>query len=98
MLALLLKLNDGHFCDPRICGNKIYIGYNTDATKENSSYPISITVTGFGSNSIYNNKCDLIVYRTSFTYRPIEVTNPFINSEWKKVRTGLIINYMISQV
>ena len=63
-------------------GNKIYIGYNTDKT-ENNTYPITVTITGLGSE-VTNIGCNLIVLKTTYTYRPIEVANPFINSDWKK--------------
>lgn len=66
-------------------GNKMYIGYNTDKTSGTVTYPMSIKITGFnqGNSTIENNKCSIKVSEAGLIYRPIDVYNPFINSEWK---------------
>ena len=67
-------------------GNKIYINSATDVTTGDSKYPIKIKVEGLGANdsSVINNKCDLKVDEGKYIYRPIDVSNPFINSKWQK--------------
>lgn len=61
---------------------KIYIDYYTDTPQEIT--PINITVTGLaGNNSVVkNNKCTLKVKDSEIIYRPIDVSNPFINNTW----------------
>lgn len=65
-------------------GNKMYIGHDTDKTEENVTYSMSVVITGLGPNKITNDKCNIGVLKTTYIYRPIDVNNPFINSEWKK--------------
>ena len=67
-------------------GNKIYISSLTDKTENNTSYPIEIKVTGLGAinYTINHDKCDLKVDEGKYIYRPIDVSNPFINSKWQK--------------
>lgn len=69
-----------------IGGNKMYIGYNTDVTKNKETYSINITVTGLGNNdsSVINNKCTFKVVEPKIIYRPIDISNPFINDSWEK--------------
>lgn len=76
-------------------GNKIYVDYDIDATENNKSYPINITLTGLGSNmsTVINNKCDFKVVDEEIVYRPIDITNPFINSDWKIGDNWLNDNY-----
>ena len=66
-------------------GNKIYVDYDIDATGNKLTYPISIEVKGLGSNGseVINNKCDYKVVDDEIYYRPIDVTNPFINDNWE---------------
>lgn len=70
-------------------GNKIYIddnAYIDPKTNSQKISPIKITVTGLGGNesTVENNKCSLVVKSSDMKYRPISLTNPFINSSWKK--------------
>ena len=67
-------------------GNKIYTNMGTDVTKEKEAYQISIKVEGLGSNdsSVTNDKCNLKIIESKYIYRPIDVTNPFISSNWQK--------------
>ena len=66
-------------------GNKIYIDYNADA-QVISVNSMSIVVNGVtgGNSSITNNKCTIIVKDQDLLYRPIDVSNPFINTSWEK--------------
>ena len=61
-------------------GNRIYVDYNIDTGK----YKLKINVTGLGhkdkGSTVINNKCEIIVSRPTLYYRPIDVSNPFINS------------------
>ena len=63
-------------------GNKIYIDYATDTPQ--TITPINITVTGLAGNNstINNNQCTLKVRDMEIIYRPIDVSNPFINNTW----------------
>lgn len=68
-------------------GNKIYIDYYTDAPQIITL--IAIKVTGYAGKlseqegkSIINNKCDITVKDSEIIYRPIDVSNPFINNTW----------------
>ena len=67
-------------------GNKMYISYDTDVTPDNKPYPIEIKVSNLGNNSstVINNKCSIKVVEKEYIYRPIDISNPFINDEWKK--------------
>ena len=61
-------------------GNKVYIDYNTDP----GTYPIQINVSNIaGKNQVNNNMCKLKVTREEILYRPIDVSNPFINNKWE---------------
>ena len=63
-------------------GNRVYLDYDTDAPQ--TILPISIELTGFIGNAskIINNKCTIKVKDLEILYRPIDVSNPFINNEW----------------
>ena len=63
-------------------GNKIYIDY--DANEGQTISPINIKVTGLAGNnsSVINNMCSLYIKKTNVLYRPIDVSNPFINDSW----------------
>jgi len=65
-------------------GNKIYVDYKIDSTTNSKPYNMTINVTGLGSNrsSVINAKCDLKIGGEELLYRPIDVSNPFINSKW----------------
>ncbi len=84
----LVDANDDGTCPANTIdgGYKMYIGYNTDITSGDDTYSMSIKVTGFaqGDSTVINDKCSFKVSEASLIYRPIDVTNPFINSEWKK--------------
>ena len=72
-------------------GNKIYIDYGADK----QTIPLSITVGGLAGNdsTITNKKCSVTVEEQSLLYRPIDINNPFINSEWKKGENWLNTTY-----
>lgn len=68
-------------------GNKIYIDYYANTPQVIT--PINIIVTGYAGsdslkleNAITNNKCTLKVKDMEIIYRPIDVSNPFINNTW----------------
>ena len=63
-------------------GNKVYFDYDTDLKE----YTMTINVTGLGTNEskINNNKCKVSIKDLDIVYRPIELKNPFINSNWDK--------------
>ena len=68
-------------------GNKIYIDYYTDTPQLIT--PINITLTGYAgkesdkiANAVTNDKCTLKVKDMEIIYRPIDVSNPFINNTW----------------
>ena len=63
-------------------GNKIYIDYNTNVG-EYDLYIKSLGIAG-PNNTITNDKCKINVNNVKLTYRPIDITNPFINDSWKK--------------
>jgi hypothetical protein len=67
-------------------GNKMYINYDTDISIDNQTYPMSIKVSGLASNDskVNNDKCTFRVVNIPLTYRPIDVSNPFINDSWEK--------------
>ncbi len=67
-------------------GNKMYINYDTDITKDEDTYPITITVSGLSINDskVTNNKCSIKVIENTLKYRSIDVKNPFINDDWEK--------------
>ena len=67
-------------------GNKIYIDYNTDINNEDYEInPLEIKITGLAADSIIENKkCTINVKDVEYSYRPIDVANPFINSKWEK--------------
>ena len=81
-LGLDLVFTDDNHVDG---GNKIYLDYNIDSTTNSKAYNMIINVTGLGSNksSVNNNKCDINVGSEELLYRPIDVSNPFIDSKWK---------------
>ena len=61
-------------------GNKIYIDYDTDP----GTYTMDINVSNIaGKNSVHNDKCQLRVSKEGILYRPIDVSNPFINNTWQ---------------
>ena len=60
-------------------GNKLYTDYKTDP----NTYNMNIKVSGVGCNgSVSNDKCNVIVKEQDILYRPIDVSNPFINNKW----------------
>ena len=59
-------------------GNKLYIDYNTDP----GTYNINVKVSGVGCSSINNDKCSITVKENEILYRPIDLSNPFINNKW----------------
>ena len=62
-------------------GNRIYTDNNIDL----GTWGMKIRLTGLAAGStIDNNKCDITIAEQEVKYRPIDVTNPFINSDWKK--------------
>lgn len=63
-------------------GNKVYIDYHTNK----GEYTLNIEVNGAGgkNNKITNDKCKIKVSEFELLYRPIDVTNPFINKSWQK--------------
>ena len=63
-------------------GNKVYTDYYTDL----GEYTLKINVQGIAGprNTITNNQCKLNVGEVNLLYRPIDVSNPFINASWKK--------------
>ena len=63
-------------------GNKVYISSSAAA----QTIPLNITISGLARNNskVVNNKCSLKLSERDLTYRPIDVTNPFIDSSWKK--------------
>ena len=62
-------------------GNKIYTKYEITP----GTWPVTMTLSGLAAEStITNNKCDIKVKDLEYTYRPIDVKNPFINDSWKK--------------
>ena len=65
-------------------GNKVYIDYNADTEQKNNQNvgKININLTSDVAN-ITNSKCEIKVYNSELVYRPISLTNPFINSEHK---------------
>ena len=81
-------------------GNKIYTSFTTDITEKNKTYPIDISVTGLGGidYTIDHNKCDLKVMDREYIYRPIDVENPFINSNWKKGKNWVNEKFDFTQV
>lgn len=66
-------------------GNRIYVEYST-LTNASKAYSIDIKVAGLGTNdsAVINNMCNVTLLPVTVKYRPIDVSNPFINSEWKK--------------
>ena len=63
-------------------GNKIYIDYNSDIQ---TISPLNIKITGMAANStLVNNKCDASVKDIEISYRPIDISNPFINLKREK--------------
>ena len=60
-------------------GNKIYVDYYATP----GTYTMNVKVSGLGGNNIVNNKkCKLKVIDQEIIYRPIDVSNPFINNKW----------------
>lgn len=60
-------------------GNKLYLDYDTIP----GTYAMTITLSGIGCNSdIINDKCSVKVDDLEIIYRPIDVSNPFINNKW----------------
>lgn len=59
-------------------GNKLYLDYDTD----NGRYIMKISLSK--GITVTNNKCDINVSDTNIIYRPIDVSNPFINDSWEK--------------
>lgn len=64
-------------------GNKIYIDYNADVQTISINSP-GIVVTGLAGNnsSVTDNKCTIKIKDKDIIYRPIDVSNPFINNKW----------------
>ena len=64
-------------------GNRIIINKNADAQTISN---ININVSGLAGNnsSVKNNKCKIKIDKKDLLYRPIEITNPFIDASWKK--------------
>ena len=73
-------------------GEKIYVDYDSDVQEVK---PITIKVTGLAGNKsiIQNNKCTVNIKGTEYKYRQIDVSNPFINSDWKKGENWINDNY-----
>ena len=69
-------------------GNKVYIDTKTDA----GTYPFTIEVSGVtnvngdknNDVTIVDDKCNILINDMDIIYRPIDIKNPFINSEWNK--------------
>lgn len=60
-------------------GNKFYLDYNIDP----GTYNMNVKVSGVGCNSgVNNNKCNVKVEDLEIIYRPIDISNPFINNKW----------------
>ena len=71
-------------------GNKIYTDYNIAL----GTWGMKIKLTGLAAGStIDNNKCDITISDQELKYRQIDVTNPFINSDWKKGENWINDNY-----
>ena len=71
-------------------GNKIYTSYRI----AKGTYKTSIKVSGLIANSsVTNDKCDIKIKEQDIEYRPIDVTNPFINSKWEKGINWVNSNY-----
>ena len=78
-------------------GNKLYILSNATGAINGKRSNMSITVTGkIGTQEAIaatNNKCQIAVYTQDLKYRPIELTNPFINSSYEKGQNWLNKKY-----
>ena len=63
-------------------GNRIYTNTQVDPGIQQ----IIITVDNLGGkdSSIVNNKCSVEVVNPNLSYRPIDVSNPFINDRWER--------------
>ena len=63
-------------------GNKIYIDNNASA--QTVSINVKVSDLSVNGASVSNDKCSLNIQRQGTLYRPIDATNPFINSTWNK--------------
>ena len=81
-------------------GNKIYVDYDINGTNGDKTYPIKIELTGLGSNksTIVNNKCNIKVIDDEYFYRPVDINNPFINSNWEIGKNWLNDNYSFTNI
>lgn len=69
-------------------GNKAYISYNAKSSVNGEESSMLISITGkIDKNEVFkvdNDKCKIAVFSSEVKYRPIELTNPFINKNYRK--------------
>ena len=87
-------------------GNKIYIDYDAKGSKEGVESYMSITINGKNTSStsnteaelkIKNNKCGIKVFNVELKYRPIEISNPFINNSYLADLSKKDVNWINSK-
>ena len=69
-------------------GNKLYIDYSAKSSEKGEDSTMKITLVGKSYNievdKFENIKCHALERDVNIKYRPIALTNPFINSDYKK--------------